>query len=270
MSMPTVHVLPVFPVAETRFGKMYTLRGDFVIGRSLRLYGEFSGDEVDSILSLVRPGDHALDIGANIGFHSLALARAVGPEGHVTAIEPQRFCFQLLCANMIANQLTTVHCLRAAAGAASGTCEVPCLDPSSPHNAGGTSVSLTGTGTQNMDKVPLITVDSLTLDRCNFIKIDTEGFEVEVVLGATATLARCLPVLYVEVHDQDKLRDLIAALGPFGYRLVLHHTQFYRAGNPMQEPLQMFNPGAGGRALIALPPGRTLSRGLPGKVQLLN
>ena len=108
MSDP-VGSFPVFPVAETRFGRMFTLIGDTVIGRSLRLYGEFAGDEVDSILSLVSPGDHVLDLGANIGFHTLALARAVGPGGAVTSIEPQRFCFQLLCANITANQLASVH-----------------------------------------------------------------------------------------------------------------------------------------------------------------
>ena len=105
--------IPVFPQAETRFGRMFTLQGDTVIGRSLRLYGEFAGDEVDSILSLVRPGDHVLDLGANIGFHTLALARSVGATGEVTSVEPQRFCFQLLCANVTLNQLTTVTCLRA-------------------------------------------------------------------------------------------------------------------------------------------------------------
>ena len=85
--MPT---MPVFPRAETPFGQMFTLQGDTVIGRSLRLYGEFAGDEVDSILALARPGDHVLDLGANIGFHTLALARTIGPEGRVTAVEPQR------------------------------------------------------------------------------------------------------------------------------------------------------------------------------------
>ncbi|HLQ19997.1 MAG TPA: FkbM family methyltransferase, partial [Tabrizicola sp.] len=121
--------MPVFPRAETRFGPMFTLQGDTVIGRSLRLYGEFAGEEVDSILALARPGDHVLDLGANIGFHSLGLARRVGDDGRVTAIEPQRYCFQLLCANVTLNQLPQVHCLRAAVGDAPGSCSVPVNDP---------------------------------------------------------------------------------------------------------------------------------------------
>jgi FkbM family methyltransferase len=267
--VPTPQAMPVFPVAETRFGRMFTLQGDTVIGRSLRLYGEFAGDEVDSILSFVRPGDHVLDLGANIGFHSLALAQTVGPTGKVTAVEPQRYCFQLLCANVTANQITHVDCLRAAVGDAPGTCAVPLFNPTARHNAGATAVALEAATTQTTDMVPLITVDSLARLRCDFIKIDTEGFEDRVVLGAQQTIATHLPVLYIEVHDRDKLRRLVGLLKPMGYGLVLHHTRFFRPDNPQAETAAIFTPTAGGSALIALPPGRTLTEGLPGSTQVL-
>jgi FkbM family methyltransferase len=261
--------MPVFPVAETRFGRMFTLQGDMVIGRSLRLYGEFAGDEVDSILSLARPGDHVLDLGANIGFHTLALAHTVGPTGHVTSVEPQRYCFQLLCANVTANQLTTVNCLRAAAGDAPGTCSVPRLAPTGRHNAGATTVSLDPAGGPETDTVPLITVDSLALARCDLVKIDTEGFEDRVVAGARQTIERLQPVFYIEVHDREKLQRLHASLKPLGYSLMLHHTRFFRAENPRGEPANIFSPNAGGSALIALPRGRALPGPLPGELRPL-
>jgi FkbM family methyltransferase len=259
--------MPVFPIAETRFGRMFTLQGDTVIGRSLRVYGEFAGDEVDSILSFVRPGDHVLDLGANIGFHTLALARTVGSAGQVTSVEPQRFCFQLLCANVTANQLTTVNCLRAAVGDAPGTCTVPRLSPTARHNAGATTVSLDQGVADQTDTVPLITVDSLALARCDLIKIDTEGFEDRVAQGARQTLETLRPTLYVEVHDRDKLQRLHGLLKPLGYSLFLHHTRFFRSANPAGEPVSIFAPNAGGSALIALPPGRTLPGALPGEIR---
>jgi FkbM family methyltransferase len=261
--------MPVYPVAETRFGRMFTLQGDRVISRSLRVYGEFAGDEVDSILSLVRPGDHVLDLGANIGFHTLALARTVGPTGSVRSVEPQRYCFQLLCANVTANQLTTVECLRAAVGDAPGTCSVPLIDPLVRHNAGATTVSVEGLADQRTDTVPLITIESLALRRCDLVKIDTEGFEDRVVQGARRTIEALHPVFYIEVHDREKLQRLIGMLKPVGYSLVLHHTGFFRAGNPQGEPAVIFAPNAGGSALIALPPGRSLPEGLPGKTQVI-
>lgn len=263
--MPT---MPVFPLAETRFGRMFTLQGDTVIGRSLRIYGEFAGDEVDSILALARPGDHVLDLGANIGFHTLALARTIGPKGRVTAVEPQRYCFQLLCANVTLNQLPHVHCLRAAVGDIPGTCAVPLHQPTARHNAGATEVSLEARPGPT-DEVPLITVDSLELARCDLIKVDTEGFEDRVVRGARVTIAAFRPALYIEVHDHRKLQLLAGFLKPQGYALSLHHTGFFRASNPNRETATIFGAKAGGSALIALPPGRSLPRGLPGQLQPL-
>lgn len=262
------HVLPEvppYPLAETRFGRMFTLRGDSVIGRSLRVYGEFAGDEVDSILALIRPGDHVLDLGANIGFHTLALARSVGPEGHVTAVEPQRYCFQLLSANVTLNQLARVHCLRAAVGDVAGTCAVPLHHPTARHNAGAVEV-VQGTGSGPTDEVPLITVDGLELARCDLIKVDTEGFEDRVIKGARATIAAFRPVLYIEVHDREKLRWLVATLKPQGYGLSLHNTYFFRENNANGEPAVIFPASAGGSALIAVPPRRDLPTGLPGQL----
>jgi FkbM family methyltransferase len=261
--------IPVFPIVETRFGRMHVLQGDTVIGRSLRLYGEFAGDEVDSILSLVGPGDHVLDLGANIGVHSLALARKVGPSGQVIAVEPQRYPFQLLCANVTMNQLTTVHCLRAAVGDEVSTCEVPVLDPRSAHNAGATEVTVAGSGSGESDRVALITVDALNLSRCNLIKVDTEGFEDRVIAGARTTIETLRPALYVEVHDREKLRLLVAVLRPFGYQLALHHTHFYRSANPQGEGAQIFAPKAGGSALVALPEDRARPEGWPGRLDML-
>lgn len=201
---------------------MFTLQGDTVIGRSLRIYGEFAGDEVDSI------------------------------------------------ANVTLNQLTTVACLRAAVGAAPGSCAVPRLDPMTPHNAGATAVSLDPCADGPTDIVPVLTVDSLALTRCDLIKIDTEGFEDLVVQGALQTLQTHRPALYVEVHDRDKLRLLHARLKPLGYSMTLHSTRFFRPSNPRGEAVNVFSPNAGGSALIALPPGRTLPTPLPGDLRPLS
>jgi len=258
---------PPFPLTYTRFGRMFTLRGDTVVGRSLHAYGEFAGDEVDSILALVRPGDHVVDAGANIGFHTLALARTVGPEGSVTAVEPQRFCFQLLCANLTVNQLTQVLPIRAAMGAAPGPCRIPRLSPLTAHNAGAMQVMPPGQDAPEADEVAMVTLDSLALARCDLVKIDTEGFEDQVIFGGRNTLKTCRPALYVEVHDRDKLTALVGLLRPFGYTLTLHHTRFFRANNPKGRQENIFAPNAGGSALIALPPGRTLPEGLPGTLQ---
>jgi hypothetical protein len=91
-----------------------------------------------------------------------------------------------------------------------------------------------------------------------------------VLAGARATLQAHQPVVYAEVHDREKLQRSAALLKPLGYGLTLHHTRFYRPTNPQSETAQIFKATAGGSALIALPPGRSLPEGLPGEVRPLS
>ena len=69
--------------------------------------------------------------------------------------------------------------------------------------------------------VESITIDSLELQRLDLLKIDIEGMEIEALAGAKDTIARCKPILFVEVIKSD--RDLIAeALRNEGYRIIPH------------------------------------------------
>ena len=82
---------------------------DSFIGRSLDLYGEWCEAELAILGQILRPGDTALDVGANIGTHAVFFANAVGPKGGVHAVEPQRNAHQLLCANQVPHGLPTLH-----------------------------------------------------------------------------------------------------------------------------------------------------------------
>ena len=81
-------------------------RNDRFIGRSLEHYGEWCESELDLLLRFCGESDVVLDVGANIGSHTCAFAKAVGANGTVFALEPQRLAFQLLCGNIALNVLT--------------------------------------------------------------------------------------------------------------------------------------------------------------------
>src|SRR4030095_11726468 len=89
-------------------GPMLFNKYDIYVGGSLQKYGEFSVGEQDLFQSVVHQGELVVEVGANIGAHTVELARMVGPEGEVHAFEPQRIVFQTLCANLALNQLTNV------------------------------------------------------------------------------------------------------------------------------------------------------------------
>lgn len=98
-------------LAACRDGVMLFNPLDSFVGRSLDLYGEFSRGEAAVFDQIVAPGDTVLDVGANIGAHTLWMARRVGPAGSVIAFEPQRAVFQTLCANMALNGMTNCRSL---------------------------------------------------------------------------------------------------------------------------------------------------------------
>src|SRR5262245_3941932 len=92
-------------VKDCRHGRLCYLLTDSYIGRSLDIYGEYSEGEIDLFRQLLRPGDVAVDVGANIGALTIGMARLVGPSGAVLAFEPQRVIFDILAQNIRLNGL---------------------------------------------------------------------------------------------------------------------------------------------------------------------
>jgi len=214
-------------LAQCRGGLMLYNRNDTYIGASMRKYGEFSGEETALFRVIVQPGRTVLDVGANIGVHTVELSRLTGPAGVVHAFEPQRLIYQVLCANVALNSLANVFTHHAAAGSAGGSLLVPALDPGGRHNYGGVSLL----GSPRGERVPMLTIDSLDLGDCQFIKLDVEGMETEALRGAEATIGRFRPILYVENDRQARSAELISVLFQYGYRLYWHLPPIYTANN---------------------------------------
>ncbi len=88
-----------------RYGSMLYSIKDTYIGRSLEIYGEYCGMEAQLYRQILKPGQTVIDAGANIGCHTVLFGQAVDPKGSVWTFEPQRVIFQMLCANIAANNL---------------------------------------------------------------------------------------------------------------------------------------------------------------------
>jgi FkbM family methyltransferase len=200
---------------------------DIYIGKSLEHYGEWSEGEIDLFRQVVRPGDIVVDAGAYIGTHALFLAQAVGPQAKVYAFEPQRLLFQMLCANMALNSITNVDCRQAALGAVRGSIKAPVFDVAAANNFGGFSLDWNQPG-ETVEVVPL---DSLDLPSCSLMKIDVEGMELQVLQGATATIGRCQPCLYVENDRADQSLALTRFIDSLGYAMYWHLPPLYNPQN---------------------------------------
>jgi FkbM family methyltransferase len=214
-------------LARCRYGPMLYLATDQYVGRSLDRYGEFSEDEADLLRMIIEPGWTILEVGANMGAHSVFLARATGPTGFLLAFEPQRVIFQILCANVALNALSNVYTYHAAVGRDETKLTVPCFDYTVERNYGHVGLGSWPEG----DLVSQLTIDSLSLPSCHLIKIDVEGMEGEVIAGAEQTIRRFRPVLYVENDREEKSAALIGQLFTLGYRLYWHLPPLFNPKN---------------------------------------
>lgn len=137
----------------------------------------------------IRPGSVVLDAGAHHGYFTLFCARRVGPEGLVVAFEPGPEHQPWLRRNVELNGLTNVRIVEAAVGAKPG---VTRFAKNRVYGQKGVDVKVV-----TLDD----TVAQLGIPRVDAVKIDVEGFESEVLEGASRVLAM-RPGVVVEVHPQ--------------------------------------------------------------------
>ena len=238
-------------VKACRHGTLIYNINDQYIGRALHEYAEFSQGEADLFAKIIQPGQVVVDAGANIGAHTVFFCRAVGPKGVVHAFEPQRVIFQTLCANLALNSLQNGHAHHAALGDEPGSIMVDVPDYSQPNNFGGMPLGAFSEG----ERVPLVTIDSLGLAACHFMKIDVEGMEQAVIRGAAETIRRHRPVLYVENDREEHARALVAQLEALGYRLHWHLPAYFNPDNFAHNPKNVFG-NIASRNMLCLPAKR--------------
>lgn len=216
--------------AETPYGSVLHFIDDDPIGKALGAYGEWAQAEIDFLLAFLGLGSTVVDIGANIGTHTLAFARRVGPHGTVHAFEPQRPVFALLEHNIGENGLCNVatHC--AGVGRIAGEMLVPALDYTSHVNVGAVALASAVGGSEG-EPIPIVTIDMLDLPACDLVKIDTEGMEDAVLEGMADTIRRWRPVIYGECTTVDAGAAFLRATDWTGYRIFLTRTAAFNPDN---------------------------------------
>lgn len=225
--MRVIHEADFMRVRATRHGTMAYPTTDVHVGRSLDHYGEWAEEELQLLAPLLKPGDVAIDVGANLGTHSVFFAQKVGPTGAVFSFEPQRVMHQLLCTNGTLNGITWLRALHAAVGAHPGALVVPDIDYTASGNFGGLSLGQWKEG----ETVPVFTLDGLGLPRCALLKIDVEGMEAAVLDGARQLITAFKPVIYLEHNQPQGAPPVIERLLGHEYACFWHFSPFFRAAN---------------------------------------
>ncbi len=161
------------------------------------------------------------DLGAHFGLYSVALARAVGPDGQVAAFEPNPASFARLERHRRMNGLTWLKTFEAAVSDTAGSSELLTYG-----NLDSTSTHLRYED-ETMDAAAKpLAIRSVRLDDLvaagelrppQFVKVDVEGHGHRAVAGMQATLARSRPILAVAFHSIPEVNGVLAALEPLGY-----------------------------------------------------
>jgi FkbM family methyltransferase len=175
----------------------------------------------------VKTGDVFLDIGANIGFFTVIAAKLVGEGGRVFAFEPVPKNAASLRRNLALNDFRQVRVFEAAISDHNGKGELRLSEW-----IGGAALSTAApppdqTGTLAVD---LVTIDELVarneITAPDFVKIDVEGAEMEVLQGMATTIQACKPTILFEIDDgnveafNQKATACETFLRAYGYQIT--------------------------------------------------
>jgi FkbM family methyltransferase len=238
--IPAGHRPGFSAVAETRVGILQYLPDEALVGESLGWYGEYLQPQLDLLARLIRPGATVLEADAGIGAHAVFLGKALGAAGHLFLYEPRPVVQRILRQNLGANRVMNVTLMRRALGrrnagevaAPAGAELAAAAGPSSP--------------------VVTETLDELQLERLDWLKINDGTLAHEVLDGATDTLWRLRPLLFIAAADEPALTELARRAQAFSYRCWRMETALFNPENFNRRGTDIFS-GRTALALLAIP-----------------
>jgi FkbM family methyltransferase len=188
---------------------------------------------------VLRPGDVFIDIGAHVGFHSLVARHLIGQGGLVVAVEPQPYNAGKLLANWRANGFANVHLVMGAAGAEDGALV---LYDQAPSDRALLSIGGHGKNEGQRFEVQVRRLDGvlcgLGLEGVRLIKVDVEGYELDVLHGLGSRLAS-VENLILEFHEWPERRgdneQLIDFLHASGFELLTVTGELWARGAALPE-----------------------------------
>jgi FkbM family methyltransferase len=218
-------------VEVVRDGLKWRLDLEQGIDLAIYLLGAFERSTVNAYRKIVRQGDTVLDIGANVGAHTLQLAKLVGSNGAVIAYEPTAYAVYKLRQNLALNpglvqRVTVAQMMLTDSDDRTPEQEIysswPLNSEKNVH-AGhrGQLKSTEGSRALKLDSH----LQSLNVKKVDFIKMDVDGFECHVLGGAMATLENCQPAILMELSPYlysehgKSLDDLLSLLSRAGYSM---------------------------------------------------
>ena len=204
-----------------------SIHGRFIVNRHCAFQAEaliktgatHIESELNNIFALVDTlptGAVIIDGGANAGFFTIPVANRIRNRGQqIISFEPQLTLFRALSGSLALNDIDFCDLRYAGLGATLGTAVVPDINYSTPQDLGTVQISETGAGTT----VEVVTIDSLKLDRLDFVKLDVEGYECAALSGGIETIRQHRPYIWVEffISGRDPIKAALAGVPDYAF-----------------------------------------------------
>jgi FkbM family methyltransferase len=221
-------------ILQTLYGEMIVNRLDINQTNALLKTGAaIDADQVNFAANYARltpEGSLFLDVGANFGTYTLALAGVLQSRaGFVHSFEAQRIVYNMLCGSIALNSLENVFAHNVCVGGESGFVEMPNFRYDQEMNFGSIEFGavqkerLSQERGVSREKVTMVTIDQFGFESVAFLKMDIEGMEVQGLRGAIQTIERCRPCLLIEFIKSD-VQQIVDLLEPLDYRIFQWHS----------------------------------------------
>lgn len=191
---------------------------------SIFLKGVFEPEYLELFKNNLDTGNTFIDIGANIGHHSLFASKVVGDNGKVIAFEPLKDIYNQFQESINKNNFKNITLYNKGCGSKEEILTIY----STNKNIGGSSVIPSPDKREN-GKIEIIVPDNILENekRVDFIKIDVEGYELEVLKGLKNTIQKFHPKIfleyspyYYELKDENISREIVEFLLENNYRIT--------------------------------------------------
>lgn len=192
--------------------KLYLHKGEDLLSDSLLISKEYEPVETKIIKGLIKEGDVVIDAGANIGYYTVLMSRAVGSTGKVYAFEPGKECFDLLKRNVEENGCKNVCLINKALSDKEGNIKFYINEKDKASSSLLEEAKHLGTTEWNAEHTEVVvkgtTLDKEVIKEVDFMKMDIEGAELNALLGGESLLKTCKRMVIEVPEDRRDFEDI--------------------------------------------------------------
>jgi FkbM family methyltransferase len=196
------------------------------------MYYDFKDNSKQTLFALAKQGDYIIDIGANVGEISFNLAKKVGKNGKIISFEPDKYNFDRLLRNYKLNTFDNIQLVNKGLGNKPGRYLMRINENEVGNNGSKRIVaSVSGSNDNSIDVIALDTYfQENPVSKIALIKMDVEGYEVNVLNSASKTIQNHRPIIYTEMQDKklkefgSSASEMTALIKNKGYKVLNAET----------------------------------------------